>query len=112
MHSFQRKKLERLCHYISRPAITEQRLSLNPMATSATHSKRRVVMAPGRAGSLPWCFCAQAAPPSNKHRAVLTKAKRRKSKQADIVEPFHSTRHLAIYCEIGIVFTVNIFINR
>jgi len=45
----QRKKLERLCRYIGRPAIAEKRLSLTPMATSATNSKHRIVMAqPGR----------------------------------------------------------------
>ena len=43
----ERKKLERLCRYISRPAVSEKRLSLTRrMATCATSSRRRTGTAP------------------------------------------------------------------
>ena len=50
----ERKKLERLCRYISRPAVSEKRLSLTPMATSATSSRRRTAMAPRMSSSSRW----------------------------------------------------------
>lgn len=42
----ERSKLERLCRYISRPALAEKRLSLTPGGTSATTSRRPGATAP------------------------------------------------------------------
>ena len=99
----QRKKLERLCRYISRPAIAEKRLSLTPNG-----NVRYQLKTPYRDGTThvffePLDFIARLAAlvpkprvnltrfhgvfaPNSKHRAVVTKAKRGKSKQADVVD--------------------------
>jgi len=50
----ERNKLERLYRYISRPAVSAQRLSLTPTATSATGSRPRTAMAPRTSSLHPW----------------------------------------------------------
>ncbi len=44
--AWERSKLEKLCRYISRPAISEKDCPPQPPGISATNSKRPTVMAP------------------------------------------------------------------
>lgn len=69
----QRQKLERLCRYISRPAISEQRLSLTPNG-----SVRYQLNTPYRDGTThvifePLCFIARLAALVPKPRVHLTR---------------------------------------
>jgi hypothetical protein len=99
----ERKKLERLCRYISRPAVSEQRLSLTPNG-----NVRYQLKTPYRDGTThvifePLDFIARLAAlvpkprvnltrfhgvfaPNSKHRALVTPAKRGRGNQARVVE--------------------------
>jgi len=99
----ERKKLERLCRYISRPAVSEQRLSLTPNG-----NVRYQLKTPYRDGTThvifePLDFIARLAAlvpkprvnltrfhgvfaPNSKHRALVTPAKRGRVNQARVVE--------------------------
>jgi hypothetical protein len=99
----ERKKLERLCRYISRPAVSEQRLSLTPNG-----NVRYQLKTPHRDGTThvifePLDFIARLAAlvpkprvnltrvhgvfaPNSKHRALVTPAKRGKGNQARVAE--------------------------
>ena len=99
----ERKKLERLCGYISRPAVSEQRLSLTPNG-----NVRYQLKTPYRDGTThvifePLDFIARLAAlvpkprvnltrfhgvfaPNSKHRALVTPAKRGRGNQARVVE--------------------------
>jgi hypothetical protein len=99
----QRQKLERLCRYISRPAISEKRLSLTPNG-----NVRYQLKTPYRDGTThvifePLDFIARLAAlvpkprvnltrfhgvfaPNSKHRALVTPAKRGRGNQARVVE--------------------------
>ncbi len=101
----ERKKLERLCRYISRPAVSEKRLSL-----TKTGNVRYQLKTPYRDGTThvifePLDFIARLAAlvpkprvnltrfhgvfaPNSRHRALVTLAKRGKGKKAMVnVEP-------------------------
>ncbi|MGA7799578.1 MAG: IS91 family transposase [Gammaproteobacteria bacterium] len=97
----ERKKLERLCRYISRPAVSEQRLSLTPNGNI-----RYQLKTPYRDGTThvifePLDFIARLAAlvprprvnltrfhgvfaPNSKHRAMVTPAKRGKGNKARV----------------------------
>lgn len=97
----ERKKLERLCRYISRPAVSEKRLSLTPNGNI-----RYQLKTPYRDGTThvifePLDFIARLAAlvpkprvnltrfhgvfaPNSKHRALVTPAKRGKGDKATI----------------------------
>ena len=99
----ERKKRERLCGYISRPAVSEQRLSLTPNG-----NVRYQLKTPYRDGTThvifePLDFIARLAAlvpkprvnltrfhgvfaPNRKHRALVTPAKRGRGNQARVVE--------------------------
>ncbi len=99
----ERKKLEHLCRYISRPAVSEQRLSLTPNG-----NVRYQLKTPYRDGTThvifePLDFIARLAAlvpkprvnltrfhgvfaPNRKHRALVTPAKRGRGNQARVVE--------------------------
>jgi hypothetical protein len=99
----ERKKLERLCGYISRPAVSEQRLSLTPNG-----NVRYQLKTPYRDGTThvifdPLDFIARLAAlvpkprvnltrfhgvfaPNSKHRALVTPAKRGRGNQVRVVE--------------------------
>ena len=99
----ERKKLERLCGYISRPAVSEQRLSLTPNG-----NVRYQLKTPYRDGTThvifePLDFIARLAAlvpkprvnltrfhgvfaPNSKHWALVTPAKRGRGNQARVVE--------------------------
>lgn len=99
----ERKKLERLCRYISRPAVSEKRLSLTPNGNI-----RYELKTPYRDGTThvifePLDFIARLAAlvpkprvnltrfhgvfaPNSKHRALVTPAKRGKGKKANASE--------------------------
>jgi hypothetical protein len=99
----ERKKLERLCRYISRPAVSEQRLTLTPNGNI-----RYQLKTPYRDGTThvvfaPLDFIARLAAlvpkprvnltrfhgvfaPNRKHRALVTPAKRGRGNQARVVE--------------------------
>jgi hypothetical protein len=99
----ERKKLERVCRYISRPAVSEQRLSLTPNG-----NVRYQLKTPYRDGTThvifePLDFIARLAAlvpkprvnltrfhgvfaPNSKHRALVTPAKRGRGNQARVVE--------------------------
>jgi len=106
----QRRKLERLCRYISRPAIAEQPLSLTPNANVRCQLKT-----PYREGTThvifePLDFVARLAAlvpkprvnltrfhdvfaPNSKHRARVTPARRdRDARRATTVEPAEPTQ--------------------
>ena len=115
----QRQKLERLCCYISRPAIAEQRLSLTPNGNI-----RYQLKTPYRDGTThvifePLDFIARLAAlvpkprvnltrfhgvfaPNSKHRARVTPAKRgrggRHAGSADPEEPTPAERRAAMTC--------------
>jgi hypothetical protein len=96
---WERKKLERLCRYIARPAISEKRLSITPAG-----NVRYQLKTPYRDGTShvvfePLDFMARLAAlvpkprinltrfhdvfaPNSKHRALITPAKRDKGQQA------------------------------
>jgi hypothetical protein len=97
----ERKKLERLCRYITRPAVSEQRLSLTPNGNI-----RYQLKTPYRDGTThmifePLDFIARLAAlmpkprvnltrfhgvfaPNSKHRALVTPAKRGKGNKAEV----------------------------
>jgi hypothetical protein len=99
--SDERKKLERLCRYISRPAVAEKRLSLTPNGNI-----RYQLKTPYRDGTThvifePLDFMARLATlvprpranltrfhgvfaPNSKHRALVTPSKRGKSAKRQI----------------------------
>lgn len=99
----ERKKLERLCRYIARPAVSEKRLSLTPNG-----NVRYQLKTPYRDGTThvifePLDFIARLAAlvpkprvnltrfhgvfaPNNKLRALVTPAKRGKGNQAKVVD--------------------------
>lgn len=99
----ERKKLERLCRYILRPAVSEKRLSLTPNGTVRCELKT-----PYRDGTThvifePLDFIARpAAPvprprvnltrfhgvfaPNSKHRALVTPAKRGRGNEARVAD--------------------------
>jgi hypothetical protein len=99
----ERRKLERLCRYISRPAVSEQRLSLTPNG-----NVRYELKTPYRDGTThvifePLDFIARLAAlvpkprvnltrfhgvfaPNSKHRALVTPAKRGRGNKARVVE--------------------------
>ena len=101
--AYQRKKLERLCRYISRPAVSEQRLSL-----TSGGNIRYQLKTPYRNGTThvffePLDFIAKLAAlvpkprvnltrfhgvfaPNSKHRALVTPAKRGRGHKARVVE--------------------------
>ena len=101
--AYQRKKLERLCRYISRPAVSEQRLSL-----TSNGNIRYQLKTPYRNGTThvffePLDFIAKLAAlvpkprvnltrfhgvfaPNSKHRALVTPAKRGRGHKARVVE--------------------------
>ena len=111
----QRQKLERLCRYISRPAIAEQRLSLTPNG-----NVRYQLKTPYRDGTThvifePLDFIARLAAlvpkprvnltrfhgvfaPNSKYRARVTPAKRGRGGQpsADLDEPTPAERRAAM----------------
>ena len=99
----ERKKLERLCRYISRPAVSEQRLSLTPNGNI-----RYQLKTPYRDGTThvifePLDFIARLAAlvpkarvnltrfhgvfaPNSKHRALVTPAKRGKGNKVKVLD--------------------------
>jgi hypothetical protein len=101
--AYQHKKLERLCRYISRPAVSEQRLSL-----TSGGNIRYQLKTPYRNGTThvifePLDFIAKLAAlvpkprvnltrfhgvfaPNSKHRALVTPPKRGRGNQARVVE--------------------------
>jgi len=111
----ERKKLERLCRYISRPAISEQRLSLTPNG-----NVRYQLKTPYRDGTThvifePLDFIARLAAlvpkprvnltrfhgvfaPNSRHRALVTPAKRGRGNQARVADepPTPAERHISM----------------
>src|SRR5690554_7959492 len=99
----ERKKLERLCRYISRPAVSEKRLSL-----TRGGNVRYQLKAPYRDGTMhvifePLDFIARLAglvprprvnltrfhgvfAPNSRHRALVTPAQRGRGKQATVAD--------------------------
>jgi hypothetical protein len=76
----ERQKLEQLCRYVSRPALSEQRLSL-----TTNGNIRYQLKTPYRDGTTHVIFA-----PNSKHRAWVTPAKRGKvntPKATDAGEP-------------------------
>ncbi|MBK7962320.1 MAG: transposase [Bdellovibrionales bacterium] len=58
----EREKLEKICRYIARPALSEERLSTNVRGKSSTDSKNHGVMAPLPSNSLPWSSWSASLP--------------------------------------------------
>jgi hypothetical protein len=116
----ERKKLERLCRYISRPAVAEKRLSLTPNGNI-----RYQLKTPYRDGTThvifePLDFMARLAAliprpranltrfhgvfaPNSKHRALVTPSKRGKSAKRQIKGDERSPveQHAAMTCTRG-----------
>jgi len=111
----ERKKLERLCRYISRPAVSEKRLSLTPNG-----NVRYRLKTPYRDGTThvifePLDFIARLAAlvpkprvnltrfhgvfaPNSKHRALVTKSKRGGGNKAKVSDepPTPAERHASM----------------
>jgi len=101
--SHERKKLERLCRYISRPAVSEKRLSLTPNGNI-----RYQLKTPYRDGTTPGFFepldfLARLAAlvlkprvnltrfhgvfaPNSRHRALVTKAARGRGNKTNVAD--------------------------